>query len=113
MEPNSFKEFKTIIGRSAGTMPMTSNLYQVNLSAPPIFRKGGSGIYDPVKEIEAERTIDYYANSITLPSRAVTTGELNNVGQIEDLQQDRLHQRLIYNLYLQKTRDIDISLNNG
>ena len=82
MEPNSFKEFKTIIGRSAGTMPMTSNLYQVNLSAPPIFRKGGSGIYDPVKEIEAERTIDYYANSITLPSRAVTTGELNNVGQI-------------------------------
>ena len=65
MEPNSFKEFKTIIGRSAGTMPMTSNLYQVNLSAPPIFRKGGSGIYDPVKEIEAERTIDYYANSIT------------------------------------------------
>ena len=79
MEPNSFREFQTMIGRSAGTMPMTSNLYQVNLSAPPIFR---SGIYDPVKEIEAERTIDYYANSITLPSRAVTTGELNNVGQI-------------------------------
>ena len=60
-------------------MPMTSNLYQVNLSAPPIFR---TNIYDPVKVIEATRTVDYYANSITLPSRAVTTGELNNVGQI-------------------------------
>ena len=60
-------------------MPMTSNLYQVNLSAPPIFR---TNIYDPVKVIEATRTVDYYANSITLPSRAVTTGELNNIGQI-------------------------------
>ena len=68
-----------MIGRSAGSMPMTSNLYQVNLGAPNILREG---IYDPVKLIEAERTIDYYANSITLPSRAVTTGELNNVGQI-------------------------------
>ena len=79
MDPNSFKEFKSIIGRSAGAMPMTSNLYQVILSAPPIFE---SNIYDPVKVIEATRTVDYYANSITLPSRAVTTGELNNIGQI-------------------------------
>lgn len=79
MDPNSFKDFRDTIGRSAGSMPMTSNLYQVNLSAPPIFR---TNIYDPVKVIEATRTVDYYANSITLPSRAVTTGELNNVGQI-------------------------------
>lgn len=79
MDPNSFKDFRDTIGRSAGSMPMTSNLYQVNLSAPPIFR---TNIYDPVKVIEATRTVDYYANSITLPSRAVTTGELNNIGQI-------------------------------
>jgi len=79
VDPNSFKDFRDTIGRSAGSMPMTSNLYQVNLSAPPIFR---TNIYDPVKVIEATRTVDYYANSITLPSRAVTTGELNNVGQI-------------------------------
>ena len=79
MKPNSFKDFKDMIGRSAGSMPMTSNLYQVNLSAPNILREG---IYDPVKLIEAERTIDYYASSVTLPSRAVTTGELNNIGQI-------------------------------
>ena len=68
-----------MIGRSAGSMPMTSNLYQVNLGAPNILR---DGIYDPVKLIEAERTIDYYASSVTLPSRAVTTGEINNIGQI-------------------------------
>ena len=79
MKPNSFKEFKDMIGRSAGAMPMTSNLYQVNLGAPNILREG---IYDPVKLIEAERTVDYYASSVTLPSRAVTTGELNNIGQI-------------------------------
>ena len=79
MKPNSFKEFKDMIGRSAGSMPMTSNLYQVNLGAPNILR---DGIYDPVKLIEAERTIDYYASSVTLPSRAVTTGEINNIGQI-------------------------------
>ena len=79
MDPNSFKEFQSMIGRSAGSMPMTSNLYQVNLGAPNIF---DSKIYDPVKVIEATRTVDYYANSITLPSRAVTTGELNNIGQI-------------------------------
>ena len=79
MKPNSFKDFKDMIGRSAGSMPMTSNLYQVNLGAPNILREG---IYDPVKLIEAERTIDYYASSVTLPSRAVTTGELNNIGQI-------------------------------
>ena len=79
MKPNSFKDFKDMIGRSAGSMPMTSNLYQVNLGAPNILREG---IYDPVKLIEAERTVDYYASSVTLPSRAVTTGELNNIGQI-------------------------------
>ena len=79
MKPNSFKDFKDMIGRSAGSMPMTSNLYQVNLGAPNILREG---IYDPVKLIEAERTIDYYASSVTLPSRAVTTGEINNIGQI-------------------------------
>jgi len=79
VDPNSFKEFQSMIGRSAGSMPMTSNLYQVKLGAPNIF---DSKIYDPIKVIEATRTVDYYANSITLPSRAVTTGELNNIGQI-------------------------------
>ena len=75
---NSFKDFRETIGRSAGSMPATSNLFQVILPVPKLM----NDLYDSSKTIDAMRTIDYYATSVTLPSRAVTTGELNNIGQI-------------------------------
>lgn len=79
MKQNSFKEFKDYISYSGANMPATTNLYEVIIPEPKIF---GTNRYEPVNRSIAVNSLNYYANNVSLPSRAVTTGEINNIGMI-------------------------------
>tara|TARA_B100000131_G_scaffold321641_1_gene373021 strand:- start:1693 stop:2451 length:759 start_codon:yes stop_codon:yes gene_type:complete len=75
--PSSFKKWQKYIAFDAANAPANTNQYSIEIAAP-----GGMTSFNDVKKSTTVQSIDFYANNVTLPSRAVTTGEINNIGQI-------------------------------
>ena len=77
--PNRFNQFRAEIATN-GLAPATSNLCKFRLP-PPVFMASQFGRFNSDIR-ETVSNINYFANSVTVPSRAVTTGEVNNFGMI-------------------------------
>ena len=62
--------------------PATQNLYSVAFSTPRALRSGRYLLYGKYDlEVRDERDLlNFYADSVNLPSKQVTTGQINNVG---------------------------------
>ncbi len=75
--PNRFNTFRDLIATNA-LAPATSNLFQIIMNPPPI-------LWANEKENRLRETfqnINYFANTVTTPSRALTTSEVNNFGMM-------------------------------
>ena len=77
--PNRFNQFRAEIATNR-LAPATSNLWEFRLP-PPVFMASQFGRFNSDVR-ETVSNINYFANSVTVPSRAVTTGEVNNFGSI-------------------------------
>ena len=77
--PNRFNQFRAEIATNR-LAPATSNLWEFRLP-PPVFMASQFGRFNSDIR-ETVSNINYFANSVTVPSRAVTTGEVNNFGMI-------------------------------
>ncbi len=76
--PNRFNTFRDLVATNA-LAPAVSNLWEFRIP-PPLFMSFGGGLSAKTKEFVSN--VNYYATSVTVPSRAVTTGEINNFGMI-------------------------------
>lgn len=79
---NSFQEF---LSRTKGrdNNPSTTNLFSVRLSTPPMMRQGSGQVATSKMQVETsdlDWLIDYYASSVNLPSKQITTGQTPYVG---------------------------------
>lgn len=72
--PNRFEDFRSLIATNA-LAPASNNLFEIQIPPPAILDR--SAAVD-----EAWQTINYFATSVTVPSRAMTTSEVNNFGMI-------------------------------
>jgi len=70
--PNRFNQFRAEIATNR-LAPATSNLWEFRLP-PPVFMASQFGRFNSDVR-ETVSNINYFANSVTVPSRAVTTGE--------------------------------------
>ena len=79
--PFRISEFQSFF-KDNDNAPATQNLYSVAFSTPRILRSGRYLLYGKYDlELRDERDIlNYYADSVNLPSKQVTTGTINNVG---------------------------------
>lgn len=75
--PNSFNHFRELVAKNT-LEPASSNLYEVRIAPPAAFLENFSVSY--LREIGD--AINYFASSVTVPSRAVTTGEVNQFGML-------------------------------
>ena len=72
--PNRFQDFREQIATNS-LAPATSNLFEVRIPPPNI-------IANTEIARQAYTTVNYFASSVTVPSRAITTGEVNNIGMM-------------------------------
>jgi len=83
--PNRFDAFRDLVATGA-MAPATSNLFQIVIPLPVVFNptilNGTTSTTVQNRARETLRNINYYASSVTAPSRAITTGEVNNYGMI-------------------------------
>lgn len=83
--PNRFNAFRDLVATGAGA-PATSNLFQIVIPVPVVFNPvAGNGTTSQRVQTSARETlrnINYYASTVTAPSRAITTGEVNNFGMM-------------------------------
>lgn len=62
--------------------PSFTNLFSVHFATPPVLRQGGqvsSGAFT-MERGEMSMLMDYYAKSVNLPSKQITTGQFQSVG---------------------------------
>lgn len=77
---SSFQEFMSF-SREKDNHPSYTNLYSVSFSTPPMLRVDSSNRGKFAMETgDLALLLDYYAESINLPSRQITTGTTNYVG---------------------------------
>lgn len=74
---NSFQEF---ISKTKGkdNSPSFTNLYSVSFSTPAMMRAGSGAVASKKMEVESTDLswmLDYYADSVNLPSKQITTGQ--------------------------------------
>lgn len=79
---NSFQEFISF-SKEKDNHPSTTNLFSVSFATPPVLRQGGG--YASSNKMQVENTdlsllLDYYADSVNLPSKQVTTSQVPYVG---------------------------------
>lgn len=74
--PNSFTRFKDLV-TSGAKEPARSNLYSVLLEIPPVFKADPTFIKTYQEHYEA---INYFADTVTIPGRRITTGNVRDVG---------------------------------
>lgn len=79
---NSLQEFIGFF-KAEPNAPSYSNLFSVHFSTPPMLQNGAYGMnttkYEPQREI-LRTLLNYYAESVNLPSKQVTTGTYNQLG---------------------------------
>ena len=79
---NSLQEFIGFF-KDADMHPATTNLFSVHFSSPPILIQGGGSIRSSRFQTETGRMgflLDYYAKTVNLPSKQITTGQQVDVG---------------------------------
>lgn len=80
-EHNSLQKFMSMM-KTKDSSPAFSNLYSVHFTTPPILAQGNylsSAEFDP--QVDDMRTfLNYYADTVNLPSKQVTTGTFNQIG---------------------------------
>ena len=79
---NSFQEF---LSRTKGrdNHPSTTNLFSVRLATPPMLRQNSGQVATAKMQVETndlDWLLDYYADSVNLPSKQITTGQTPYVG---------------------------------
>ena len=79
---NSFQEF---LSRTKGrdNNPSTTNLFSVRFSTPPMMRRDSGQVSSTKMEVERndlDWLLDYYASSVNLPSKQITTSQTPYVG---------------------------------
>lgn len=75
--PNSFNHFRELVAKNT-LEPASSNLYEVRIAPPAAILANFPATY--LREVGD--AINYFASSVTVPSRAVTTGEVNQFGMM-------------------------------
>ena len=79
---NSLQEFIGFF-KNEPNAPSYSNLFSVHFSTPPMLQSGAYGMnttkYEPQREV-LRTLLNYYAETINLPSKQVTTGTYNQLG---------------------------------
>ena len=79
---NSLQEFIGFF-KNEPNAPSYSNLFSVHFSTPPMLQNGAYGMnttkYEPQREV-LRTLLNYYAESVNLPSKQVTTGTYNQLG---------------------------------
>lgn len=79
---NSFQEFMSF-SKEKDNHPSTTNLYSVVFSTPRMMLQGSGNVSSTKMQVENTDLgllTDYYAKSVNLPSKQVTTGQVSNVG---------------------------------
>ena len=73
-EPNGFRRFYDLVA-SGAKEPSRSNLFSVFIGIPPVLRANENFDFK-----EYQETINYFADSVTVPGRRITTGQVRDVG---------------------------------
>ena len=78
---NSFQEFMAF-SKERDNSPSFSNLFSVKFATPRMLRNGGGNFNTSRMQVEGEldTLLDYYANTVQLPSKQITTGQVQAVG---------------------------------
>jgi|TARA_R100000081_G_scaffold67643_1_gene35199 hypothetical protein len=80
---NSFQEFISF-SKSKDNSPSFSNLFSVKFATPRMMQNGGGNFNTNRMQVEGNRELDllldYYANTVQLPSKQITTGQVAPVG---------------------------------
>ena len=79
---NSFQEFLANT-KGRDNNPSTTNLFSVRIATPPMMRQGSEGMAGSNLQVETtdlDWMLDYYASSVNLPSKQITTGQTPYVG---------------------------------
>ena len=79
---NSLQEFISL-SKGKDNSPAMQNLYSVRIATPAMLRQGGSAVSDRTMQVESTDLnwqLDYYCDSVQLPSKQITTGQIQNVG---------------------------------
>ncbi|AIX17229.1 hypothetical protein Syn7803C76_6 [Synechococcus phage ACG-2014b] len=79
-----YNSLQNFIGffKEKNNAPSFANLFSVHLSTPPMMGSGGyqrGTKYDP-QQGDLRELLNYYADSVNLPSKQVTTGNYNQLG---------------------------------
>tara|TARA_B100001250_G_scaffold361695_1_gene339901 strand:- start:47 stop:925 length:879 start_codon:yes stop_codon:yes gene_type:complete len=74
---NSLQQFQSFM-RSDDNHPSYTNLYTVQFAPPPIFQNLNGKFQ--LGNSENSKLLDYYCQSVSLPSKQITSGQVANVG---------------------------------
>jgi len=75
---NSLQDFQAFM-RDDDNHPSYTNLYTIQFAAPPIFTTKLNGKFQLGND-QLGRLLDFYCNSVSLPSKQITSGQITNVG---------------------------------
>jgi len=79
---NSFQEFLALT-KGKDNSPSTTNLFSVRFTSPPMLRRDGGNVLTTNMQVETgnlDWLLDYYASTVNLPSKQITTGQTPYVG---------------------------------
>lgn len=80
----NYSSLQEFIGffRKRDTAPSFTNLFSVHFATPPILQKGAAVRSNRFQSEtgDMQLLLDYYAKSVNLPSKQITTGQVTNVG---------------------------------
>ena len=75
---NSLQDF-IAFSKQKNNAPSFTNLFSVHFSAPPMMGSLRGTKYNP-QTGDLANLLNYYADSVNLPSKQVTTGNFNQIG---------------------------------
>jgi hypothetical protein len=107
---SSLQEFISF-SKSNDNAPSFSNLFSVHFASPPMLLKGGEVASDRMQLETGDNAIllDYYAKTVNLPSKQVTTGQAAVVGSAYKYATGTAFSQISMNFILprsQKTRNL-------
>lgn len=79
MSANSFSVFKDL-ATSGNKEPSRSNLFSVEVQIPTVMFENASGIRSSRGLSDYYQSINYFADTVTVPGRRITTGTVRDVG---------------------------------
>ena len=77
--PKSFTQFRYLLAKGARE-PVRANLYSVDIRFPRVLGAGALQPNEFKPSAEYYDAINYFADSVTIPSRNITTGDTQNFG---------------------------------